>query len=594
MPIDSADLTFVLQPVNSDSIEIRSFCAPIDCKQYNADQESPDRENPLCLELAIETDFNLYDNFIQDFYEFADDPSRDNDELRRTEFTSWIEKSFINPLAEFYKDYGIDIKLIFLNLYQDQSEDPYLPIGDNPSASATIDAFRDEWSFSDNYTDINRDLTIFITGRNMGGIEGVTPDGGVAISSVNSLCGRPIGSTGNANTERYNQFTHAITEGTNGQGWSTIAHEIGHILGLRHNCDCNSMMYSNEDNNCSASDFNCGGEGSCFSTSQNQRIFCNFLNGSGRKELATVDYPPGTTDGPLGADNIWCLLDSPPGTFDNGLFIQTDAEVGVTCEGDDITFSIANSSNSDEAEWEFSDNINPTSGTTGEQVTAMVTGSGLATYSASFIYNRQLVTYTGSVYVGEPERVGAPLITQNPAPFGNPTYNIGFLPAAGASSYDYNYTITLPNGAIFSASGSTEDPSIILENLPEGTCIDLTVNSVNTCGSSESQYNFCLGADTPAQDNEVENRTLNTEPIDYKINPPTLYPNPVDANLNLKIYEDVEFKLYDLTGKLVMEKKFIKGGIYKISVNHLSNGLYEAVMSNESATFTQKILIQHD
>jgi hypothetical protein len=395
------------------------------------------------------------------------------------------------------------------------------------------------------------------------------------------LCGLQGGTAGFNPNMDYNQFTHGITEGaTSFVTWSTMAHEIGHILGLVHTCDCQAMMY---DPACGLP--NCGGEETCFNSS-NERLLCGFLNSRGRGRLNTVDYPPGTV-GTGGADNNWCLLDKPPVLYQNGSF--TEVDVSVVCEGDQATFSVLSSTNGVTPTWTFDDKI-AVSSATGSQVTVPVANSGFTSYSVSFEYNRQQVDYQSTVYVGIPDQVRSPIITPNYNPYSYPptvTYNLGFYPAAGATSYSYSYTISILGTNSYSGSGTTDDPSIVVMNLPENACINLTIDAINDCGSTQSQYSFCLGTGSPVN-SRLESRGI------PKINEPELYPNPANRNLTIRNFEALEIIIHDSSGRLILKRELGTVGTHQISIDNIPNGIYQIMMISLNNTFTKKVLIQHD
>jgi hypothetical protein len=169
----SSGIIFIYQ--NDGDVEPRSnHCGQLDCTEYNPNYQYPDENDPLCLELAIETDYELFNHFGNIS---GTDVSQLDDEEKRVlgiQFTAWLETEFVNPVSDFYDSYGLDIKLVFVNIYTD-SNDPYSNLGDSPNDDAITNAFRDEWSRgsnADKYADIDRDMTIFITGRDIAGVNG--------------------------------------------------------------------------------------------------------------------------------------------------------------------------------------------------------------------------------------------------------------------------------------------------------------------------------------------------------------------------------------------------------------------------------------
>jgi len=77
----------------------------------------------------------------------------------------------------------------------------------------------------------------------------------------------------------------------------------------------------------------------------------------------------------------------------------------------------------------------------------------------------------------------------------------------------------------------------------------------------------------------------------------TLYPNPVQNNLNLSFItfsNKADFLIYDNTGKLVFEQRLVAGSdYYNFSIGHLDAGLYLGVVrENGKVSFSERIVKQ--
>ena len=69
-----------------------------------------------------------------------------------------------------------------------------------------------------------------------------------------------------------------------------------------------------------------------------------------------------------------------------------------------------------------------------------------------------------------------------------------------------------------------------------------------------------------------------------------IYPNPVNDQLNIESSEKIiEYKLFDLSGKLLLTEKAQQ---FKttLSFNHLASGMYFLNISTENATHTKRVI----
>jgi len=73
----------------------------------------------------------------------------------------------------------------------------------------------------------------------------------------------------------------------------------------------------------------------------------------------------------------------------------------------------------------------------------------------------------------------------------------------------------------------------------------------------------------------------------------TLYPNPAQNHVNLRMKESSKYdvKVYDLTGRNVMNDNF-EGLEYRMDITELHSGMYMIVISNGDAKLTQELLVK--
>lgn len=75
----------------------------------------------------------------------------------------------------------------------------------------------------------------------------------------------------------------------------------------------------------------------------------------------------------------------------------------------------------------------------------------------------------------------------------------------------------------------------------------------------------------------------------------SLFPNPANSFVNIKgLQEGDIIRVYDIAGKVILEKKAAASQLMQIDVSGIANGNYQvAVFSNDSRVFTGK-LVKHD
>ena len=71
-----------------------------------------------------------------------------------------------------------------------------------------------------------------------------------------------------------------------------------------------------------------------------------------------------------------------------------------------------------------------------------------------------------------------------------------------------------------------------------------------------------------------------------------IYPNPVDAELNIELPEAGTVQLLSLDGKVILTRQVIIPGITIIDINHLLAGIYICRYTNGKKIKTQKLIKQ--
>ncbi|MFL0354605.1 FG-GAP-like repeat-containing protein [Xanthomarina sp. GH4-25] len=72
----------------------------------------------------------------------------------------------------------------------------------------------------------------------------------------------------------------------------------------------------------------------------------------------------------------------------------------------------------------------------------------------------------------------------------------------------------------------------------------------------------------------------------------SIYPNPTSnyITVNTKNIEDVSYKLYDITGKLVKQQSVLSNSKNQIDLSHFSNGLYFIHLTSNKESYVHKII----
>jgi large repetitive protein len=159
----------------------------------------------------------------------------------------------------------------------------------------------------------------------------------------------------------------------------------------------------------------------------------------------------------------------------------------------------------------------------------------------------------------------------------NVVYSVG--PIIGANTY----TWTLSNqGKILSGQGTT---SIIVDFLNKD--VDITVSASNGCGVSANQFRtITVGC--------LTNRLASNE--DYESNEVSIFPNPSEEILNIKIengFGKYNFKAINILGQLMYENDFLlENNQIKVDLKQLPKGVYIGRISNNKINESVKFILK--
>lgn len=96
-------------------------------------------------------------------------------------------------------------------------------------------------------------------------------------------------------------------------------------------------------------------------------------------------------------------------------------------------------------------------------------------------------------------------------------------------------------------------------------------------------------------DGTLTDENLSVEDFNLKISKLKIYPNPVVSNDKLNVSFDnvvsAKLKLFNVTGKLVLEETINNSTSKTVNLNNLTNGIYLLQITNGAASITKKVVI---
>ncbi len=132
-------------------------------------------------------------------------------------------------------------------------------------------------------------------------------------------------------------------------------------------------------------------------------------------------------------------------------------------------------------------------------------------------------------------------------------------------------------------------------SIPAGQFVDKCVTSGTIVGYSWHQIE-CPPSYQRSQ-NSASNFNSNTNPNINKNNYFGIFPSPADDNVNIEFPTEFEgetnVEVYDISGKLILQKIFDSDLSAKISTQNWLGGMYFVKSINKQGQLSQKILIQH-
>ena len=89
----------------------------------------------------------------------------------------------------------------------------------------------------------------------------------------------------------------------------------------------------------------------------------------------------------------------------------------------------------------------------------------------------------------------------------------------------------------------------------------------------------------------IEGGTLSTE--DFSSTSFSIYPNPSNNifNIDLNSINEFEFEVFDVTGKIIINKNKILENTYQLDMSQFSSGLYFINITTNNKTTTKKLLL---
>lgn len=172
---------------------------------------------------------------------------------------------------------------------------------------------------------------------------------------------------------------------------------------------------------------------------------------------------------------------------------------------------------------------------------------------------------------------------------------------------------TIDGGETWNVLGTSSDPNWYNSNtLPGGTCLncpgaqwtgteatlqEYTYDLSAFEGQSSMTFRFVFQSDQTINqegvilDNLSVEGTLGLE--DLSTNSYRIYPNPSNNifNIDLRNNNEFEFKVYDITGKVIINKNKVNRSFYQLDMSSYSSGMYFINITANNQSATRKLLL---
>lgn len=183
--------------------------------------------------------------------------------------------------------------------------------------------------------------------------------------------------------------------------------------------------------------------------------------------------------------------------------------------------------------------------------------------------------------------------------FGSMTLNAQFCPPTGFSNTGGNTLYFLYDSGTSLCANRPTTVTVGASVFTRIACDDLASVYQLTSGSPISPTNmftadFGFGT-CEYTDGNLTDENLSVEDFNLAVSKLKIFPNPVvndnDLNVSFNNVVSAKLKLFNVTGKLVLEDTISNSASKSLNINNLTNGIYLLQITNGAATITKKVVI---